>query len=424
MNPLRLFRFPADMPADLRSNFTHLYWDISWWGLYAGATGAFLTIYAARVGATSQQIGLLTAVPAALSLLLSLPAGLLIRRYPARIVTGWASLISRTLFLAYALLPFLFPLEQQFNAIFVTVLIITVPTTVINISFSQFFMEAVPLNWRAMVVGMRGALFAILSFAVTLVSGQILTYVAFPTGYQIVFFIGFVGGIMTTYHILRVHARAGVHPLPVRSAPEAALPGPAAGLRRLMPVLDDSGLHYVKVIGLLFLFNATNNMVAPLVPGLLVNSLQLSDAMISIGTATSSMLAFITALAMTQAARRINNRTGTAIGAGLLSLQAASLAMASGPLLYLLSAVLGGIASGFLMTSQYNYHLENVPASDQSVWLSRNLLLGNAAVLLGALVGPYLAGLVQIPAALFFFGLLRLLTGLAVLRWGAKRQSS
>lgn len=425
MNPLRIFRFPNDLPPSLRSNFAHLYWDISWWGLYAGATAAFLAIYATRCGATSQQIGLLTAGPAFLSMLLSLPVGWFIRRYPARKVSGIASFLSRSLFLVYALLPVLFPLEQQFNAILITTLVITVPTTVINISFSQFFMESVPLDWRAMVVGTRGALFAIITFATTLVSGQILTWVPFPLGYQLVFLIGFVGGIMTTYHILHVFPAVASNPLPVQSAPELALPQPAnpaaRGLRRYLPVLDEAGLHYLKVIGLLFFFNVTNNMVAPIVPDLLVNTLKLSDGMISVGTATNSMLAFLTALVMTQAARRIPNRTGTAVGAALMALQALVLAMAAGPLLYLVSAVLAGIASGFLMTSQYNYHLENVPPNDQSVWLSRNLLLGNVAVLLGAMVGPYLAGIVQTSPALLFFGLLRLLTGLAVLRWGARR---
>jgi MFS family permease len=215
MHFTRLFRFPPELPANLRSNFTHLYMDISWWGLYAGATAAFLSIYATRTGATAQQIGLLTAGPATLSMLLSLPVGWMIRRYPARVVSGIAAGISRLLFLVYALLPVLFPLEQQFDAILITTLIITVPTTVVNISFSQFFMEGVPLEWRAMVVGMRGALFAILTFIFTLISGQILTWVPFPNGYQIVFFIGFIGGMMTTYHIFHVFPVAASNPLPV-----------------------------------------------------------------------------------------------------------------------------------------------------------------------------------------------------------------
>src|SRR5512141_358671 len=69
----RFFRLPADLPVALRSNIIHYYFDISWWGLYAGATAAFLTIYAARIGASAAQIGLLSALPAAISLALSLP---------------------------------------------------------------------------------------------------------------------------------------------------------------------------------------------------------------------------------------------------------------------------------------------------------------------------------------------------------------
>ena len=62
-----------------------------------------------------------------------------------------------------------------------------------GISFNQFFMEAVPAEWRGLVVGRRNAIMSIVSFAVTLICGQILTHVVFPTGYQIMFLIGFVG---------------------------------------------------------------------------------------------------------------------------------------------------------------------------------------------------------------------------------------
>ena len=60
----RLLRFPASLSPLLRSNFIHLFWDIGWWGLYVGTTAAFLSIYAARSGATPEQLGLLSALPA------------------------------------------------------------------------------------------------------------------------------------------------------------------------------------------------------------------------------------------------------------------------------------------------------------------------------------------------------------------------
>src|SRR5512133_2970818 len=106
MNMVHSFRLPPDLPAELRSNIIHYYFDIGWWGLYAGATAAFLTIYAARIGATPAQIGLLNALPSAISLVLSLPFASVIRQMGAHRATWLGAFFSRMLFLPYALLPF------------------------------------------------------------------------------------------------------------------------------------------------------------------------------------------------------------------------------------------------------------------------------------------------------------------------------
>ncbi len=171
LSPTRLL---APVPEELRSNFIHYFFDISWWGLYAGATAAFLSIYATRIGATTIQIGLLTALPAAISLALSLPAGQLVRRLSAWRSTWMAALFSRSLFLLFALIPFFFQQnENQVKAILWVSVLIAVPTTVIGVSFSQLFIEAVPGEWRGTVVGVRNALFSIITFIVTVISGQI-----------------------------------------------------------------------------------------------------------------------------------------------------------------------------------------------------------------------------------------------------------
>ena len=52
------YGLPPELTPELRYNFIHYYFDIAWWGLYTGGTAAFLTIYAARVGATPAEIGL------------------------------------------------------------------------------------------------------------------------------------------------------------------------------------------------------------------------------------------------------------------------------------------------------------------------------------------------------------------------------
>jgi MFS family permease len=233
---------------------------------------------------------------------------------------------------------------------------------------------------------------------------------SFPTGYQVVFFIGFIGGIMTVFQIARV-----------RPIPDPAIPTPSPFSKNngvWLPKLDSQARTYLKVIGLLFFFNLTNNMVAPLIPDLLVNTLDLSDAIISIGTAVSNLLVFSISLYIARITRKTGNRRATAFGIILLTFQAVSLALAQDAVLFMVAAVVGGIASGLLSAAQYNYHLDNLPPTDRSTWLSWNLLLGNAAVLLGSLVGPALARLGGTEAALLTFGVLRLGIGLVIFTRG------
>ncbi len=383
-----------------------------------GATASFLTIYASRCGATPQQIGLLTALPALLSLVISLPVGRWLKRFPAQRATIWSAFASRMLFVVYAVLPWVLPISHQIDAILALSIVIVIPATVINISFTQFFMESVPSEWRMAVVGTRNAIGSIISFVVILLCGQILTHLAFPINYQVVFFIGFIGGIMTVYqinHVRPVTSHLVTHTLNTTTQPLRPL---SAKKQKFFPDFDGQGRNYFRVIGLLFLFNLTTNMAAPLIPDLLVHKLKLSDGLISIGASTSTLVVLIVSLFIARITRRMGNRTATAFGAGLLAFQAVALALAQNAFLYLVAAVIGGIALGVLNAAQYNYHLDNVPNSEPSSWLSMNLVLGNTAVLVGALVGPLIAQGIGTPAAFILFGGLRLVVSLLIFKRG------
>jgi MFS family permease len=193
---------------------------------------------------------------------------------------------------------------------------------------------------------------------------------------------------------------------------------PVRRLPRYLPEINARGRRYIRILLLLFLFNTTNNMVAPLIPGLLVNTLRLSDGWISTGTAANSLIIFAVSLLIARLTRRSGNRGATALGALLLAAQTVVLALANGPGMYLLSVLAGGLGSGILLTSQFNYHLENVPEDDRSTWLSWSVFLGNAALLFGALIGPQIASLTGDSPALFLFGALRLVMALVFVRWG------
>src|SRR5512145_3191343 len=131
MNLRKSSSFPAELSPRLRSNYIFLLWDIGVWGLYMGSNVAFLTIYAARCGATPEQIGLLTALPALLSLCLALPVGQWLKRFPAGPVMCCSAFLARFFFVVFVLLSTPLPPTLQVEALFVMAVILPVPNTVI-----------------------------------------------------------------------------------------------------------------------------------------------------------------------------------------------------------------------------------------------------------------------------------------------------
>jgi len=409
-------RFFYDIPQRLRGNFILFYWDIALWGLYTGSTVVFLTVYAARAGATSEQIGWMSAGPAIVALLASIPVGLLARRYAPKRSVVIGALIARSLLLTYVFIPTLAPAVDRVNVVIVMTILMAIPNTFLNICFGPFFMLGIPPEWRGAVVGARNAIMSIISFFVTLICGQLLLHLDFPTGYQVVFFIGFAGAIVTVPVLIRIKQYPAPEPPPGSTPAQPAIKG--AFWSRLIPNRDPAGRHYLVVLMMLFAMNAVAFMVAPLMPLFTVKQLGLDDAVISIGSATASILVFGVSLFVGRMARRFGNRTLTAYGVGLLCFQTVSLAFAQDATLYIVAAVIGGLASGILMAAQYNYHLDSVPRTDQTVWISWNSALGNIAALLGSVAGPVLAGLIGIPATFITLGVMRLLIGVVIYLWG------
>lgn len=412
--------FPPSLSRQLKSNFTYLFWDIAWWSLFTGSTSTFMNIYASHCGATSFQIGLLTAVPCLLALLVSLPLGRWLKRYPAQPVAYISAFAMRILYLLFPLMPWLFPASGQYTAILVISTVVALPATVLNISFSQFFIEAVPLEWRGLVVGGRTAIGSIISLITTLICGQLLAHVAFPLNYQIVFFMGFVGAIMTVYQIYHVHPVEDPNtPLPSLEelAPQVSTSYPAQKVA-FFPAINKQTRYYLRVIVLLFAVTLIVNMVNPLIPNLLVNRLKFSDELISFASSTATLICLLTSLFMARITRRTGNRRGTTLGMIALSSQTLALALAHNSAIYMTSAVMGGIASGILNVAQTNYYYESIPSTDRPSWISINVMIGNLATLMGALVGPWIATYVGTPSALMIFGALEITIGVLIFKWG------
>ncbi len=190
------------LPAQLQKNFRHLYFDIAWFGLLNGSAISFLTIFAARLGANGSQIGLINSTPAIISLTLALPIGSWLENRKLDRSVFLNTIFHRLFYFLFALLPLLLiSNETQIWVITALTLVMSIPGAVIAVGFNVLFAAAVPASYRGMVAGRRNAVFAVVTVVTSLVSGRILTTLPFPTGYQIIFLMGAIGGIMSSVHL-------------------------------------------------------------------------------------------------------------------------------------------------------------------------------------------------------------------------------
>ena len=137
--------------ANQRANFRHLYGDIFWYGILAGSSIAFINIYAARLGASALQIGLLTAGPAIVNLLFSVPAGNWLHDRSLVKTSFWSALYQRLGFAALICLPVLASATLEIRVMILTTLVMSLPGTLLAISFYAMFAELVPPDQRALV---------------------------------------------------------------------------------------------------------------------------------------------------------------------------------------------------------------------------------------------------------------------------------
>lgn len=411
------------VPAEYRANFIHLYLDIAWFGVLGGSTLAFVAVYAARLGADAFQIGLLSAGPALVNLAFALPVGGWLQQRPVGSAVFWTAVFHRVFYLLWVPLPlFLMPQAQIWVIVGLT-LVMSVPGTALAVGFSALFADAVSIEWRGRVVGIRNALLAVTYTGTSLLCGQILHNLPFPMGYQIVFGIGFLGAAMSSLHLWFVDPRPATAGRPSKSL--RALIWPAGVGRR--PRVHLPSLKFLRVDVLrspfgkmtlvLFFLHLTQYLPIPLFPLYWVDHLHLTDQDISLGTAAFYVIVFMGSTRFETLSQRMGNQRLLAIGMMSLAFYPLLLAGSQGLELFLVASVMGGLGSTLLSGALINYLLEKIPEDDRPAHLAWYNLALNAAILLGSLAGPLVAGTLGIALTLVLFGLCRAVAGVVVLRW-------
>lgn len=425
----RIQRNNQEVPLEYRRNFFHFYMEIGWWGLLNGSILVFLAIYASRLGATTAQLGLLTASPAVMNMLFTFPSGAVLQRLPTAQATRWSALIGRLFYLFLIPLPvFLLPGAQIWVIIGIT-LAMNLPGTLNAIVFNAFLAEAVPENYRGQVVGVRNAVLAGTTLLTTLVVGQILERLPFTLGYQIVFIIGFIGAMMSVLHLWMIKLPSVPAKLPTREldpqtgeelAVAVRVPLRAALLQSVrMDVIKSS---YGSLLLLIFVFQVGVYLINPIVPRYQIDHLLLSDAGISIGSALFQVTSLVASLQTRKYAALWGFKRMTAYGILIVSLTLVMFTFGYEIWFYWMHQVLGGVGWAFVNSGLINHVLEKVPVDDRASYLTWYNLANNAAILLCGFTAPLISDLIGMIPTLMVAVCLRILVGGLLLKKVARPQ--
>jgi MFS family permease len=409
----------ADIPPEYHATFRHLYYDIAWFGVLSGSVINFLSVYATRLGATSVQLGLIGAMSAVVNLFLAIPAGRWLSKRDTRRAIFWTSVLYRIGFLFFILLPWFFDETRQITAIILITFLMAIPLTPLGVGFNALFAEAVPERYRAHVAGTRNVMFALAYILTSLLSGFLLDRLPFPAGYQIVFGIGAFGAAMSSYHIYFIRPAPEDASAPP-SAPQPVTPQPAASPRRLTSLLrlDILSSPFKRVLLALFAFHLAHNLTTPVYPQYNVRVLGLSDNTLGISQALYYLTMLIGSIQLRNVVHRLGHKRVTGWGVVGMSLYPLLLAFTHEVWQFYAIALLGGFTWAWTNGAYANYMLERIPPDDRPSHLAWYTVVLNLAILGGSLGGSAIAAQIGLFSALILFGILRILAGIYILKWG------
>jgi predicted MFS family arabinose efflux permease len=172
------------------------------------------------------------------------------------------------------------------------------------------------------------------------------------------------------------------------------------------------------VIAGLFFFHLAQYLAIPLFPLYWVNKLNFSDGLISQGQALFYGAVFIGSTQLSRVSKRFGYHRVLAVGVLGLAAYPAVTSIMQGAAMYLFVSILGGLAWSMVGGAIGNYILERSPEDDRPAYLAWYNLALNAAILLGALLGPLMAERVGLSAALMLAAVARAASALFIWRKG------
>lgn len=400
------FRGPDPRHVQQR-NIWHLYQDLIWLGL-ATAAANYINVYAIRLGASEALLGLRTAFPSLLMVLLRIPAARLTERTADRKGLIVRSLFaSRLVYLLISLLPWLalLPVLKQIppaTLLIVLVILISVPQVLSSAGWDSFFADVVPERRRARVVSMRSAFTNLISLTMVPLMGSFLEWVPFPLNYQVVFFLAFIGSMVSTWHVVAIKA----DPVPLERTKHSPL-----DVAEARTILRDSP-EFGWLVLATFVYQWAISIASPLFSLYFVEQLGASESWIGWRMTLASAMSIVAYRFWPRQIEKHGEARMLVLTAPMMALFPLLTGLATTLTPHLFIVLIPRLFGACVMLARYGILLRVSPVDRRPTYIAIYAILVNVAAFVAPLVGVALVDVIGFAGVFFVSAALRLTAAL------------
>ncbi len=387
-------------------NAWNLYADIAWFGILSGVASAFLAVFVIRLGGSDTHVGLLSSLPALITIFASLPGSRLVEREKKPLsVLLISAFLHRSGYLAIALVPF-FLATNRADAIVVLVALLTIPVATANIAFTTMFGKAVAPENRARVVAVRNVWVGITSTLTAFFGGKFLDQVLFPINYQILFLIAFAGSMLSQYYLARIR-------LPAETSTVSARARSATGGARAFLATLRGNRKYTRFAFASFIFHWGLFFPVPLYSIYWVRVLEASDGWIGAFSMVASATTIVFYPLWSRMTTRRGNHPAIVLATAGLALYPLMTAFSPNVEWILFVSFVGGVFTAGYGLGFFNGLLEVCPEQNRARYIAVYNVLVNIAAFVAPILATSLTLIFGIHAMLLLGATLRALGALA-----------
>ena len=356
------------------------------------AGAAFVSVLVVRLGASPLWVSLLSSIPAAIRLAMTIPSSQFAERQtrPQR-VWAWARLSVHVVYLLVAIVLLLLKGEWAARVIVIVWSLVALPGGLSNIMFTLVLGHAVPPDRRAFLMSRRWVFMGIAKLIALPLVSQLIDRMTFPAGYQIVYVFTFVVALAAFASAWQIQVQERKPP-PSTTSKGSPL---RVRIRETWHELLQEKAFLIFVGGRAVL-NLGMSSAAAVIPIYWVKDLNASDTWVGYFAATLSAAMLISYLPWVRIKRKLGTRWTLVSSVLSQAFYPALLALTRSPVAVLPVIAFNGLAMGGLNLAFFDSLLEKCPRDKEARFVAINITAVNLAGVIGPPIGAALLGLLGV----------------------------